>query len=559
MKLMRSRKLPSKLSFSLFLALLLLCSVSFPAQSKKHAAAKKAAVKKTERTAKDARKNSAKGSKKEQLAKKASRTDSKRDKTSAKNKKDAKRDDKRDKVAAKKDKSDRADRKDSKNRKDPKRLAELRRAEAERRAAAEARRQAALAEQRRREQIAREARARHIAFERGLRTETANNINNDITDGEDLAVRRAAIEGLGSRAGTVVVMEAKTGKILTIVNQEWAIRNAFKPCSTIKLVTGVAGVNEHVINEDGHIGNSNGMILQDALAHSNNAYFQRVGSNLGSKKLIEYAKTLGLGEPTGLNAAGETGGRLPYGNNNARIYSHGDDFEVTPLQLAVLVSALSNGGKKVVPQVPHTRVERSVFRPQIAEQVNLPAHTIEGMLPGMAGAAEYGTARRGVDASMGVAGKTGSCITKGSWIGLFASVAPVEDPKYSVVVITRGEGERGKYAAAVAGHVYQVLRGQIRRNPERSLAFRHSRPSAADSRTAAAVADEDDDDSDSAEAASIPAPMPANERRIAIPVQPAPKKMIQRTTQSKPKFSPVVIEFDRSGVEKTRPRVVKNK
>jgi hypothetical protein len=53
--------------------------------------------------------------------------------------------------------------------------------------------------------------------------------------------------------------------------------------------------------------------------------------------------------------------------------------------------------------------------------------------------------------------------------------------------------------------------------------------------------------------------MPANERRIAIPVQPAPKKMIQRTTQSKPKFSPVVIEFDRSGVEKTRPRVVKNK
>ena len=79
------------------------------------------------------------------------------------------------------------------------------------------------------------------------------------------------------------------------------------------------------------------------------------------------------------------------------------------------------------------------------------------MLPGMVGAAEYGTAHRGVDASMGVAGKTGSCIGKGSWVGLFASVAPVEDPKYSVVVITRGQGERGKYAAAIAGQVYQAL------------------------------------------------------------------------------------------------------
>ena len=39
------------------------------------------------------------------------------------------------------------------------------------------------------------------------------------------------------------MMEAQTGKIVTIVNQDWAIRNSFKPCSTIKLVTGVAGLN----------------------------------------------------------------------------------------------------------------------------------------------------------------------------------------------------------------------------------------------------------------------------------------------------------------------------
>ena len=576
MLLMCPRKRPAKLSFSLFLAVLLLCAVAFPAQSKKSSSSKKADAKKSEKQAKDAKKDSAKRSKKEELAKKSSK-DSKKDKASAKNK-DDKRDDKRsakskskdkdkdrNKLTAKKEKErEREKEKDSRNKKDPKRLAELRRIEEERREAEQARRAAALAEQRRREQAAREARERHIAFERGLRTETVNNINNDNTEGEDLGVRRAAIEGLGAKAGTVVVMEAKTGKILTIVNQEWAIRNAFKPCSTIKLVTGVAGINEGVINEDGRVGNS-GMDLQDALARSNNPYFQRAGSKFGNKKMIEYAKALGLGEPTGLNVAGETGGRLPYGNNNARIYSHGDDFEVTPLQLAVMVSALSNGGKKVVPQIPRARIERSAFKPQLTEQVALPSRTIEGVLPGMVGAAEYGTARRGVDASMGVAGKTGSCITKGSWIGLFASVAPVEDPKYSVVVITRGERQRGKYAAAVAGRVYQALRGDIRRNPEMNIALRNRRHAPADARTVA-VADEDEDEAETeietgGDTEDVRTQKTAVAREVApafAPVPAAPKKMIQRTTQSKPVFGPVVIEFDRSGAGKTRPRIVKN-
>ena len=87
----------------------------------------------------------------------------------------------------------------------------------------------------------------------------------------------------------------------------------------------------------------------------------------------------------------------------------------------------------------------------------------------MIGAAEYGTARRGVDATLGVAGKTGSCIEKGSWVGLFASVAPVADPQYSVVVITRGQGERGKYAAAIAGKIYNVLGKRIN-NGNKNLA-----------------------------------------------------------------------------------------
>ena len=561
MKLMCPQKRLNPLFIPIILIALLFSS-NLHAQSRK-SSTKKTVAKKSAVQAKDARKKTTarKDTRKEQLAKKKGKTDPRKEKVTARkgdNRRNAKKDTSKEKLTAKQLREKERDTKGKKLSR-----AEARRADAERRREAEKRRQAALAEQRRREQAAREARARKLAFERGLRTATVENIAKDDTSGEDLNVRRAAVNALGGHAGTVVVMEAKTGKVLTIVNQDWAIRDSFKPCSTIKLVTGVAGLNENLIDGDGKIKNSStSMDLDYALAKSNNSYFQRVGVNMGSPKMIAYAKSLGLGEKTGINADGETAGKLPYGNNNARIYSHGDDFEVTPLQLAVMVSALSNGGKKVVPQYVRPRVERTAFRPQIRETVSLPMRSVEGVLPGMMGAAEYGTARRGVDASMGVAGKTGSCIGKGSWVGLFASVAPVEDPKYSVVVITRGQSERGKYAAAIAGKIYQTLGGQIKRNRDllyaRQLKVRPANPEPGvdegdegeESDIAAAEGDEQ---------APIIVSAPRTQVATAQPAVPE-KKLVQKTTQSKPSFSPVVIEFDKSGAaKKERPRIVKNK
>ena len=561
MKLMCSDYRLMKLSFALLLTLCVLAGGVDAQSKKKSSTAAKTTVKKKETQAKDSRKDSRKQTTAKKDTKKDSKKDTKKEKASAA----------KSTTASKKSKSEKAvaarEERNSKKKIDPKKAAELKRAEAERRRQAEERRQAALAEQRRREAAAREARERKLAFERGLRTETVANIANDDTEGEDLQVRRAAVNALGSHAGTVVVMEAQTGKLLTVVNQEWAVKHGFKPCSTIKLVTGVAGINEEVINDEGGIGHStSGMKLDYALAKSNNPYFQRVGSNVGNAKMIEYAKKLGLGQPTGVNAEGETAGRLPYGNNNARIYSHGDDFEVTPLQLAVMVSALTNGGKKVVPQTPRARVERTSFRERTSGRVEIPQTSFEGVLPGMVGAAEYGTARRGVDASMGVGGKTGSCISKGSWVGLFASVAPVEDPKYSVVVITRGQSERGKYAAAIAGKVYEALRPRLKRNPESVWAKKTAKPTMpAETQTAKGDDEEEDDAADTAEVADE-APIIVG-RAVQVPVQPAVKKLIQKTSQSKPVFKPVVIEYDRSGAEGSRPvneagkrpRIVRNK
>ncbi len=449
-----------------------------------------------------------------------------------------------------------------------------RRAEAARKKKEEERRQAALAEQRRREQAAREARARKLAFERGLKDEAAANILRDSTEGEDLRIRRVAVSALGDRAGTVVVMDAVTGRILTMVNQEWGIRHGFKPCSTIKLVTGVAGLNENLINPGGTIiGNSMQMTLDDALAYSNNVYFQRVGVQMGTDTMIDYARRLGLGQRTGINADREYAGRLPYGNKNPRIYSHADDFEVTPLQLAVMVTAITNGGRKVVPQMNREHTENVGYKSIFRGEVSVPYGHVQGVIPGMMGAAEYGTARRGVDPSKGIAGKTGSCIEKGSWVGLFASVAPVEDPKYSVVVITRGEGERGRIAAGIAHQIYAALGEGIRRDPMKTMALRQIRTTNASEMRMARAVETDEDEEDEDDVAASTEAGSGDERPIVIgpanTVQPDAKKLVTRTVSSRPvqpapNFKPVVIEYKKDNEsdaatppeQKVRPRVV---
>lgn len=450
---------------------------------------------------------------------------------------------------------------------------------AERRKAEEERRQAALAEQRRREQARREAAARQLAFERGLRTETVANIAQDNTEGEDLQIRRAAVEALGSRAGTVVVMEAQTGKVLTVVNQKWAVEEGFKPCSTIKLVSGAAGINEDLIDDQGNLKKQLfRMNLDDALAYSNNSYFQKIGTNLGNEKMISYARALGLGEPTGFNAEKETAGKLPYGNKNARIYSHGDDFEVTPFQLAVMVSAITNGGKLVVPRTPRTKAENVKFQGYMRRQVNLSQTTLQTLLPGMLGATEYGTARRAANAGLNVAGKTGSCIFDNTWIGLFASVAPAVNPKYAVVVITRGQAERGKFASAIAGKIYQALAPRFNSGEREMLAklpLQLKPQRKIDAQTSARIDNDEGEDSDDGDVVKTKVKnskkgiaenaKSANSAEVTANVKPPENKNSVQTRN--PDFSPVVIEFSRDGAEKsddakpqvTRPRIVKNK
>ena len=333
------------------------------------------------------------------------------------------------------------------------RVAEMRRIEG--------RNRRALLEARRRAEAARRAAiARQMAIDKAMRGEVQAFISKDDLSGEDPEVRRVAVNALGNHAGTVVVMDPLTGRVYSIVNQEWALRRGFKPCSTIKLVTGVAGLSENAIPLVDTVGDGYRIDLTSALAHSDNPFFQTVGTRIGSEKMVSYARELGLGEKTGINVPFEFAGKLPeikVGVTERRMFSHADGFEVTPLQLGTLVSAMANGGKLLVPQIPHSAKELSKMNAKVRRQLPITPDVWQRMVPGMVGSVNYGSGRKAYDPTQTVAGKTGTCIGDNGWVGLFTSYAPLANPRLAVVVIAEGTDGRRHFPAAVAGEIYRQL------------------------------------------------------------------------------------------------------
>src|SRR5690242_4187382 len=177
----------------------------------------------------------------------------------------------------------------------------------------------------------------------------ADSTNGDNVDGEDLTIRRMAVEALGAYNGSVVVVDPQNGRILSMVNQKLALGSGFQPCSTIKVSVALAGLSEKVIQPENkyHIPGLK-MDLTYALAHSNNYYFATLGEKLGFDKVSHYARLYGYGEKAGLNIQGEQPGRYPLAppknGGVGMLCSFGEEIQQTPLQLAALMTAVANGG-----------------------------------------------------------------------------------------------------------------------------------------------------------------------------------------------------------------------
>jgi membrane carboxypeptidase/penicillin-binding protein len=288
----------------------------------------------------------------------------------------------------------------------------------------------------------------------------------DVTAGEDPVVRQAAIDALGDMNGTAVVIDPSNGRILAMVNQKLALSPGAEPCSTIKLTVAMAALSEGLVTSDTPVKLAGfRMNMTQALAKSNNLYFEELGRELGFERVRHYANQFGLGELAGYNIEGEQLGvypdqELPASQGGVgRMCSFGQGVSLTPLQLGAFVAAIANGGTLYYLQHPTTLEEAAALQPKVKRTLDI-ARYVPDLEDGMAGAVEYGTARR-LRANfheLPVFGKTGTCSDNGTRYGWFAAYS--DSPQGSLVTVFFLEGGRptfGPRAAELTGEFYKNL------------------------------------------------------------------------------------------------------
>jgi cell division protein FtsI/penicillin-binding protein 2 len=288
---------------------------------------------------------------------------------------------------------------------------------------------------------------------------------------DDPVVRAAAVSALGRYNGAVVAVDPNTGRILTVVNQKIAFGDGYIPCSTIKPTIALAALEENVITRDTmlKVSRRKYMNLTEAMAHSNNVFFEQLGLRMGFETVSKYGRLLGLGELAGYNLPDEHPGSFPTAapehGGVARMSSFGEGIQVTPLQLASLAAAFANGGTLYYLQYPHSEEEVQNFTPRVKRELNI-SLILPEIREGLLATVLYGTGKSSFDRGGDEMplGKTGTCDdhTTPSKIGWFITYADEAHPKIALAVLLRGNTRsvKGPMAAVVAGRIYRKLREQ---------------------------------------------------------------------------------------------------
>ena len=228
----------------------------------------------------------------------------------------------------------------------------------------------------------------------------------------------------------------------------------------------MAALSEGIVNRDTMVQLPGfRMNMTQALAKSNNLYFEELGRELGFERVRHYANEFGLGELAGYNIPGEQLGVYPdqpipvSEGGVGKMCSFGQGVSMTPLQLGAYVAALANGGTLYYLQHPTTPEEVAAFAPRVKRTLDI-ARFVPDLQDGMAGAVEYGTAKslRASFKEFPVFGKTGTCSDNGTRFGWFASYS--QAPQGSLVTVFFLEGGRptfGPRAAELTGAFYRNL------------------------------------------------------------------------------------------------------
>ncbi len=339
---------------------------------------------------------------------------------------------------------------------------------------------------------------------------------------EHLVYLQTKLGNPNAKAAAAVVMNPKTGEILAMVSRpvfnpnlfnggisakDWkalndnpfhpmdnrAIAGEYAPGSTFKIVTGTAALEmgkvtpEEKILDTGHHwlipkGNAMGEALgwisfQEALSKSDNVYFYEMGNRLGIDNLEKYARMFGLGAFTGINLQGESDGLVANRRYKEKVYNEdwylsetfdaaiGQGFQLaTPLQMAVVMGEIANGGHRYRPYLvsrivaPNGATVKS-FAPEETGSIQISDKTLNLVRAGLKDVASpEGTAGyifEGFPISM--AGKTGTAENShGDDHGWFVAYAPFEDPRIAIAVIVEQGGFGSDAAAPIARKILEA-------------------------------------------------------------------------------------------------------
>jgi cell division protein FtsI (penicillin-binding protein 3) len=320
-------------------------------------------------------------------------------------------------------------------------------------------------------------------------------------------LRNAIVEN-EAKAGSLVIMDVKTGEVLAMVNQPTynpnnrrtmfpasmrnrAIIDVFEPGSTMKPISmsaalesgrwkptdkvevypGTLQIGRYTIKD---VTKTEGPILDltGILINSSNVGMSKVAFDIGGESVYRAMAAVGLGQYTGLGFPGERVGNLPnhreWKKAETATLSYGYGLSVTALQLVHAYSAIANNGR-IVPLTilksdPGTKPEASQVMP---EQV---AKTLQGMLqqviedprgvyrarvPGYHVAGKSGTARKATVGSRGY--------TENAYRSLFAGFGPLSDPRYAIVIVIDEPSKAGYFGGLVSAPVFsKVMSGTLR-------------------------------------------------------------------------------------------------
>jgi len=287
----------------------------------------------------------------------------------------------------------------------------------------------------------------------------------------------------------------------------------YQPGSIFKIVVGLAALEQGVLDpaeffdSPGFYKFPNRKPVHDtapagmydfrlAFIHSSNTYFIKQGLKPGVlQRIIELGSRLHLGEKTGILPVQETKGNFPGPRELVNGWSDVDTgnlsigqgpVDVTPLQYAVVVSAVANGGtvywprlvQRIEPAVPTSEEAPTVFREaRVRDHLNVSEKSLRIVREAMRAdvSSREGTGHDAEVPGLTVCGKTGTAeveqngrkVDKNAW---FASYAPADRPRFAVVVVIESGASGGHTCAPIAGQIYKALKARYLSGDPKSLA-----------------------------------------------------------------------------------------